>query len=132
MAHLINLLVTAASQSPARINLLLVLLVVLTAILLILFVGFLLSGRRRGNDKDAEDRSKAAAPHTPDDGFSRQERVIYHAQPRPILPTAAVPDAPPERPLETIHEAAVVQPPAPVEPEPQAHEPAPPEAPPRT
>jgi CheY-like chemotaxis protein len=128
MAHLVYLLAAASPPKPlgSGLNLLQVLLAVLTVILLILFVGFLLSGRRRVTDKDAAgDGSKAGAPHTPDDGVNPLERVIYHAQPRPMTFSQAVAEAPPE----PAPEPPAADAPAPVETEPLPEPPAPAQAP---
>ena len=119
MTHLVYLLAIAASPSPAQsigsgLNLLQVLLAVLTLILLILFIGFLLSGRRRASDKEDAGEDSAAPPN-PDDGTFPQERVIYHAQPRPLSPSPAV---------EETQEPPASELPAPVEPAPEPPVPA--------
>jgi CheY-like chemotaxis protein len=128
MSHLLYLLAAASTAKPlgSGLNLLQVLLAVLTVILLILFVGFLLSGRRRATDKDAAgEGSKAPAPHTPDDGVNPLERVIYHAQPRPMTFSPAVAESLPE----TAPDPPAAEPPAPVETEPLPEPPAPAQAP---
>ncbi|HXO66748.1 MAG TPA: response regulator [Candidatus Dormibacteraeota bacterium] len=116
MTHLMQLLVLAASPNPAKsiasgLNPLQVLLAVLTLILLLLFIGFLLSGRRRSGDRD--DADEPEEPQVPDDGLNGGERVIYHAQPRPLRSLGPVAEAAPE----TIAEPPAPEAPAAVEPE---------------
>jgi CheY-like chemotaxis protein len=134
MAHLVYLL-AAASPSLAKsvgsgLNLLQIVLAVLTVILLILFVGFLFSGRRRESEDDAAESAKALAALTPDDGDSSQERVIYHAQPRPLTFSPAVAEAPAETtPEPAATEPAAAEPHVALQPEPAAEQPSPAQAP---